>query len=93
MTETPDFEQVEDVNPADFDDAFDARIGGASLTKRSVIVYAKPGLAAEADALQRELATLSDVEIEESMAGDPRQAEITERLGEIYDEWMASKSE
>lgn len=90
----PTFELAESeaVEPADFADAFDDWIGGATLSKRAVTVYGKPGLAAEFEALQAELETLPD-EGESSLSeGGGRRAEIDARLTDLHDEWLASKS-
>lgn len=79
--------------PADFEgDAFDDWIGGATVSKRSVPIYGKPGLYAEYQELERERER-----IEEENKGGGEMAgsglsKIDTRLAEIYDEWMASKS-
>ena len=87
----PDFTAPESI--ADFDDAFENWISGASLTRRSVIIYGKPSLAAEAESLERERQALMDAEVESSAGGNPRLLEVEERLIEIHAEWEASKSE
>ncbi|TSD68134.1 hypothetical protein [Aeromicrobium piscarium] len=90
--ETPDLEN--EVVPADFDDAFGDWIGGAALTKRSVTIYGRPDLAAEFQSLEREKAVLEESsELTDTMAGDPRLHEIEQAMGELYDQWQASKSE
>lgn len=81
--------------PADFDegDAFDDWIGGATVSKRSVPIYAKPGLFAEWEQVER------DIEIAEAEEGGGKEmggsesSRLKARLEEIYHEWMESKSD
>jgi len=40
----------------DFSDAFDDWIGGASISKRSLVIFGKPGLYARMQELEREYA-------------------------------------
>ncbi|MFC5676073.1 hypothetical protein [Aeromicrobium endophyticum] len=78
---------------ADFEgDAFDDWIGGATVSKRSVAIYGKPGLYAEYQELEREL---ERIEAENKGGGEMAGsgfAKVTARMAEIYDEWIESKS-
>src|SRR5690554_2188570 len=47
--------------PADFADVFDEWIGGATIAKRSVPIYGKPGLYAEFQDLERRLELLESL--------------------------------
>ena len=78
--------------PADFEDEFDAWIGGATISKRSVAIYAKPGLFAEYQELAREREVLEEAEQGEGSLGDDRLSVIDARMSDLYDEWLASKS-
>lgn len=78
--------------PTDFADAFDDWIGGATVAKRSLPIYGKPGLFAEYEALERELQLAERYEEHGAeFAGSPTRT-IEARMQEIHDEWMASKS-
>lgn len=78
--------------PTDFTpDAFAEWIGGATIAKRSVTIYGKPGLYAEYETLTRDLEIAQADEGDGEMAGS-ESARIRARLEEIYAEWMASKS-
>lgn len=81
-----------DAVPTDFEDEFDSWLGGATISKRSVPIYAKPGLFAEYEDLQRERDRLEAENEGEPSMGDSRLSEIDERVGEIHEEWVASKS-
>lgn len=88
---------------ADFADAFDDWLAGATISKRSVIVYGKPGLFAEYEDLERQREVLetrlkSLGEDSGEMAGSEAsrvradlQVNDTAQQA-LYDEWMASKS-
>jgi hypothetical protein len=79
--------------PTDFEgDAFDDWIGGATVAKRSVAIYGKPGLYAEYQELERER---ERIEAENKAGGEMAGsglARVDGRMAEIYDEWMESKS-
>lgn len=78
--------------PAEFDSVFDDWIGGATISKRSVPIYGKPGLYAEYQELERRLSLLEDMgEAGAEFAGS-ESGQIERRMREIYDEWQASKS-
>lgn len=79
--------------PADFEgDAFDEWIGGATVSKRSVPIYGKPGLFAEYEDLERQREKAVDEQKGGAELGGSGIVAIDERLAEIYEEWMASKS-
>ena len=78
--------------PIDVDDAFDDWLSGASINKRSVEIYAKPGLAAEFGQLERDLARAREVEEQGAEMAGRESAHIEARMAELYEEWMASKS-
>jgi hypothetical protein len=79
--------------PADLEgDAFDDWIGGATVSKRSVPIYGKPGLYAEYQELERERERIvAENKAGGEMAGSGL-AKVDARLAEIYDEWIESKS-
>lgn len=76
--------------PADFDSIFDDWIGGATIAKRSVPIYGKPGLYAEYQELERRLELLDSLG-ETEFAGS-ESSQIERRMRELHDEWQASKS-
>ena len=78
--------------PIDVDDAFDDWLSGASINKRSVEIYAKPGLAAEYEQLERDLERAEEAEKHGAEMGGRESRQIIERMAELYEEWMASKS-
>lgn len=78
--------------PADFDDAFDGWIAGASIAKRSVQIYAKPGLYARYEELQRELEIAEAFEKDDETLGGSQVEEVVAKMKTLYDEWVASKS-
>lgn len=93
MSESTATPQV-DITPADFSDAFDDWIATASVTKLSVPIYGKPGLAAEFQSLSRERQQISELaEGEPTLGESSRLSEIEERAEELYAEWQASKAE
>lgn len=79
--------------PADFEgDAFDEWIDGATVSKRSVAIYGKPGLFAEYEQLERDLEVAQAAAKGGEEMGGSESKRIERRLGEIYAEWMDSKS-
>lgn len=81
------------ISPADFGDAFDAWIGGATLSQKSIDIYGNMGLFAEYEQLERELKVAKAAAAgEEASMEDSRVADIEQRMLELYDAWMASKS-
>lgn len=79
--------------PADFEgDAFDEWIDGATVSKRSVAIYGKPGLFAEYEQLERDLDVAEAAESGGEELGGSASKRIRRRLAEIYAEWMDSKS-
>lgn len=82
----------EDTTPADFSEAFDEWIAGATVSKRSVPIYGKPGLYAEYEDLERQLEKAQQLgEEQQEMAGSEI-GRIQRRMEEIYHEWVDSKS-
>lgn len=83
------------IDPADFGGALDDWIGGATLARRSVDIYARPDLFAEYEQLERELAlakrSRQDGDEEESLE-DSAAADIEQKLIDLHARWMASKS-
>ena len=86
----PEFES--EPVPVDFASAFDDWIAGASVSARSVTVYAKQGIRAEYDKLEAELAIAQRVADEDKSLGDQGVASIHERMEALYNEMLASKS-
>lgn len=78
--------------PVDFANAFDDWIGGASVSSRSVAIYGKPGLYAEYQKLERELAIAESTAKGEASIGDGAVDDVLGRMEALYEEWMASKS-
>lgn len=78
--------------PADFADAFDEWIGGATIAKRSVPIYGKPGLYAEFQDLERRQALLESLGEDGGEFAGSESSKIEQRMRELYDEWQASKS-
>lgn len=91
--ETPELDP--EVTPLeDFGSVFDAWIAGASLTRIPVTIYGKQELFEEYTRLreEREIVASEEEAVERAMSERSRLSEIDERIEEIYDEWMASKS-
>lgn len=78
--------------PTDFENAFDDWIGGATISKRSVLIYGKPGLFADFEQLEREHNVASEIEKHEKSLGGTELAAIEVKMQTLYDEWQASKS-
>ena len=79
--------------PADFDGAaFDDWIAGATVAKRSVVIYGKPGLYAEYEQLERDLEVAKSNEEHGAELAGSEVRRIERRMRELYDEWVASKS-
>jgi hypothetical protein len=79
--------------PTDFEgDAFDDWIGGATVSKRSVPIYGKPGLYAEYQELERERERIEDENKGGGEMAGSGLAKVDARMAEIYEEWMESKS-
>lgn len=70
---------------------FDEWIDGASPARRSVTIYGKPGLYAEATQLRKDIEVARAVAKDGEMAGSGLAA-LQAREEEIYAEWMASKT-
>src|SRR5690606_14927286 len=83
---------VGEAAPADFADVFDEWIAGASINKRSVTIYGKPGLAAEYEQLERDLEVAEEAEKHGAELAGSEVRRITARMEELYGEWQASKS-
>lgn len=80
--------------PADFEgDAFDDWIGGATVSKRSVPIYAKPGLYAEWEQIERDIEIAEAEEAGGAELGGSESSKLKKRREEIYYEWMDSKSD
>jgi hypothetical protein len=80
--------------PADFEgDAFDDWIGGATVSKRSVPIYGKPGLFAEWEQLERDIEIAEAEEAGGAELGGSKSSKLKKRREEIYHEWMDSKSD
>lgn len=80
--------------PADFEgDAFDEWIGGATVSKRSVPIYGKPGLYAEWEQLERDIEIAEAAEAGGGEMAGSESKKLKKRLEEIYYEWMDSKSD
>ena len=77
--------------PVDFGNDFDAWLGGATIAKRSVQMYANAGLYAEYQQLERDLQVAQASAADGEMAGSGV-ARIEARMAEVYDEWQASKA-
>lgn len=90
----PDLTESEAI-PADFDegDAFDDWIGGATISKRSVPIYAKPGLYAEWEQVERDIEIAEAEEAGGQELGGSGSSKLKKRREEIYHEWMDSKSD
>ena len=81
------------IKPGDFGDAFDAWIGGATLSQKSIEIYGNPGLFAQYEKLNRDLEVAkAEAKSEEASMSDSRVADIEEQMVKLYNEWMASKS-
>ena len=76
----------------DFSDAFDDWIGGASISKRSLVIFGKPGLYARMQELEREYARAVDHHGGEAALGESDVPRIEAEMEEIVAEWQASKS-
>jgi hypothetical protein len=83
------------VDPSAFGDELDAWLGGATLARRSVDIYARPDLYAEYQDLERQLELAGksrrEGDVEESLE-DSAAADIEQKLVELHAQWMASKS-
>jgi len=89
MTETTD----STIKPEDFGAAFDAWIGGATLSQKSIEIYGNPGLFAEYEKLERDLKIAkAEAESEEASMSDSKVADIEEQMVDLYNKWQASKS-
>lgn len=73
-------------------DVLEAWIDGATLSRRSVTVFGRPDLVAEAQKVDEALEALDRESDGEESAGDPRRAELHDRAAKIHDQWLASKS-
>ncbi len=79
--------------PTDFGpDAFAEWIGGATIAKRSVVIYGKPGLYADYEQTARDLEIAEAAEADGGELAGSQTARLRARMAEIHDEWMASKS-
>lgn len=78
--------------PTDFADVFDDWIAGASIAKRSVVIYGKPGLFAEYEQIERELEVARESEKHGAELAGSDVARLEQQLEELYAEWVASKS-
>lgn len=94
MTNTTDPADVT-VDPSAFGDELDAWIGGATLARRSVDIYARPDLYAEFEELDRQLQLAQkarkDGDVEESLE-DSSVVDIEQRMVDLHEQWAASKS-
>lgn len=73
-------------------DAFDEWISGASISKRSVLIYGKPGLYARMQDLERQHRALVDEAGADATLGDTKIADLETEMNEIVAEFQASKS-
>jgi len=80
------------MSDTDFASAFDDWIGGASINKRSVPIYGKPGLYARWQELDREHRKLTEAANGEGSLGDANVAAIEDEMTALEAEWEASKS-
>lgn len=80
--------------PVEFDEgnAFDDWIAGGSVAKRSVVVYANPGLYAEYQHLENEYAIAKAREADGAELAGSESEKILGRMEALYDEWMASRA-
>ena len=105
MTQHPDFPAALGFPPAppiptdtstpavtDFADAFDDWIGGASVARRSLPIYGKPGLYAEYEQLERDLAAADAAAEQGTELAGSGTSRILARMEELHAEWVASKS-
>lgn len=80
--------------PADFEgDAFDDWLGGATVSKRSVPIYGKPGLYAEWEQIERDIEIAEAAEAGGGEMAGSESKKLKKRREEIYYEWMDSKSD
>lgn len=91
MTEHIDIPQSEHIEPTIDGDALDEWLAGATIAKRSVPIYGKPGLIAEIQELERQAAKVEQLEAEEAL-GDDEAEEIQARFDELHQEYIDSKS-
>ncbi|EFQ82701.1 hypothetical protein HMPREF0063_11910 [Aeromicrobium marinum DSM 15272] len=85
MTTTPSIRD-------EFASSFDDWIAGATVSKRSVVIYGKAGLYATYQQLERDLAIATAVESPGESMGGSEASRIRKDLQAVYDEWMESKS-
>lgn len=79
--------------PLEFDDnVLDEWIGGGDVTKHLVVMYGKPQLAAEYEALEDQIRLVSDTASDDGELGGSEVGKLRRRLEEVYAEWKAARS-